>query len=217
MINKNIAIIEYSKTVDLWNTITHALGSVFIVPASVFMLLKAEGGREKLSVLIYCLSFFAVYTVSSVYHALRDSEKKRKWRLLDHSTVPILIAGTATPCALITLYNVSSFHSLLVFCLAWGCSLFGLFSKLFFFEKLKSVTMAVYIISGAVMLLSVIPIMDKINSGAFMKLVYGCVFYVVGAILCGIGAKKEVFHPIFHVFVLLGSLTHFYVIYNFVI
>lgn len=155
--------------------------------------------------------------MSSVYHALPVGEAKRRARIADHSTVPLLIAGTATPCALITVFDISMPHAILILCLGWGCTLFGIISKVFFFEKLKAVTMAVYIISGAVMLLSVIPIFDKIETEGFLRLVYGCVFYLIGAVLCALGRKKPVLHVVFHVFVLVGSAFHFFAIYQYVL
>lgn len=214
---KQVELVEYSKTVDLFNCLTHAAGSVLAVVFMVLMLNKASGARQIVSAWIYGISFFAVFTVSAVYHGLKNPGKKSKARLIDHSTVPLLIAGTATPCAMITLFDVSSGRCVLVMVLGWFCFFFGLFSKLFFFEKLKAVTMAVYIVSGAVMLLSVVPIMDKIDREAFILLVYGCVAYLVGAVFCAIGKKIPACHIIFHIFVLSGAVIHFYVIYQYVI
>lgn len=213
----DVELIEYSRKVDLLNCITHASGAVAAVPMAVLLILKAEGFREILSAVIYSLALIAVYCFSALYHGLTPSEKKKKARLLDHSAVPLLIAGTATPCALISLYKVSMYHSVFVFILAWSCTLFGLFSKLFYFERLKAVTMAVYMISGAVMLLVTVPLLGKINVDGFSRLVVGCVFYVIGAVFCGLGRKREIFHPIFHMFVLIGSWCHYYVIYNYVL
>ncbi len=215
--NKNVELIKYSRKVDFWNCLTHAAGAFFSLFALVLMLLKAEGFRDFVSATIYGVSLIAVYSVSALYHGLRNDEAKRKARLADHSTVPVLIAGTATPCALITLYDVSIPHSILVFSLAWLCTLFGIFSKIFFFEKLKNVTLVVYIVSCAVMLISVVPLIDSFDGGAFSKLVFGCIFYLVGLIFCGLGKKKEVLHTVFHIFVLIGSTFHFFVIYKFVI
>ncbi len=212
-----VKIIEYTPRVDFFNCLTHVIGMVVSLGALVLMTIKSQGGRDFFCSIVYGFTMLAVYTVSSVYHGIKPSSLKARARLADHCTVPLLIAGTATPCALITLWTVSKLHGILVFSLAWLCTIFGIISKLFFFEKLKSITMAAYIISSAVMLFSVIPLLGQINSGAFGKLVIGCVFYLIGAILCGLGQKWEYMHPIFHVFVLLGSTTHFYVIYTFVL
>lgn len=217
MISKDVKLIEYSKKVDFGNCLTHAVGAAGAVAALILMLIKAQGARHTASALIYGAALIAVYAVSAVYHGLKNGEAKRKARLVDHSTVPILIAGTATPCALITLYEISIGHCLLVFILGWACTLFGLFSKLFFFEKLKKVTYAVYIISGLVMLLSVIPILNQIDSDAFGGLILGNAFYLIGAAFCAWGVKRPYMHVVFHVLSLIGSAIHFAVIYFYVI
>lgn len=217
MIGKEVKVIEYSPKVDFLNALTHFTGAVSAGAAIVLMLLTSDSGREKLCSLIYGLSLLFVYTASTVYHALKPSEAKRIARLVDHSAVPVLIAGTATPCALISLYNVSPIHGITVLCMAWFCALFGIFSKLFFFEKLKALTMTVYMVSGAVMLLSAVPRLDELESEGFWWLVFGCVVYVIGSVLCGMGVKKPYLHIIFHIFVLLGSGVHFYAIYNYIL
>lgn len=217
MIAKNVKLMEYSRSVDLGNCITHALGAVLSVAGLLMLTVKAEGIMHTVSALIYGISMIAVYTVSAVYHGLKNGEAKRIARLIDHSTVPILIAGTATPCALITLFEISVPHSLFVFFLGWGCTLFGIISKLFFFEKMRKVTVAVYIISCLLMLLSACPVIGEINHTAFSGIVLGNIFYLLGALFCGLGIKRPWFHVVFHIFALLASATHFAVIYIYII
>lgn len=213
MIGKDVKLIEYSEKVDLGNCVTHAFGAVLSVAAAVMLLLKAHDLRHIISAVIYGLALIAVFTVSATYHGLKKGESKRIARLIDHSAVPFLIAGTATPCALVTLYEISIGHSLVVLVLAWFCALFGLFSKLFFFEKLKSVTVAVYIISCIAMVLSAIPVIGEINGNGFKGIVLGNVAYLIGAVFCGLGRKREALHIVFHVFVLIAGAIHFFVIY----
>lgn len=215
-IGRDVGIIEYSKRVDFFNCLTHGAGAVMSFIALVIMTGKAQGARAVFSALVYGMSLLAVYTVSAVYHGLKKGEAKRRARILDHSAVPLLIAGTATPCALISLYEISVPLGLCVFFLGWFCAVFGVVSKLFFFEKLKVLTMAVYIISGVIMLSAAIPVFDKIDTGAFGQLVAGGIIYVVGAAVCGLGAKKEVLHVIFHLIVMAASAVHFYAIYTYV-
>lgn len=217
MINKDIGLIEYSREVDRGNCITHAIGAVLSVPALIMLVLKAQGIRPTVSVVIFGLSMLAVYTASAVYHGLTNPKKKTKARLIDHSTVPILIAGTATPCALITLYEIDVFHALAVFCLGWFSTLFGLFAKLFFFEKTRKITVAVYIISSLLMMCSAIPLLGKINGNAFGGIVFGNVLYLIGALFCLLGRKRPALHIVFHIFAVLATAVHFYVIYKFVI
>ena len=213
MIGKDVELIEYSKKVDFWNCITHAVGSVFGVFVFIMLVVNAEDLRHKLSAVVYGVSLVSVYTMSAVYHGLPQGEFKRKARLIDHCTVPVLIAGTATPCALLTLYDINSLIGVAVLVFAWLCAFFGIFSKLFFFEKLKTVTVTVYIIAGVLMLMSVIPVFDNINKIAFGEIIAGCVCYLIGAVFCGLGRKTHYLHAVFHVFVLSGSVFHFYSIY----
>ena len=217
MIGQDVKLIEYSKAVDKYNCITHAVGAVLGVFGTVAIVIKASDVRHFVSALIYSITLVAVFTVSAVYHGLPQGEAKRIARLIDHSTVPMLIAGTATPCAMVSLYEVRPSLGITVAAIGWFCALFGLVSKLFFFEKLKAVTMAVYISSGVIMLSSVIPVADEINMGAFWYLVAGCIVYLIGAIFCGLGVKKPWLHVVFHVFVFFGAAIHFLTIYNFII
>lgn len=217
MIAKDVKIIEYPKKVERWNTYTHALGVFLGVAVTVLLVLKSDTAQKTVASVIYGVSFVAVYAVSAVYHGLPTGEAKRIARVIDHSTVPLLIAGTATPCALVTLYEVSFFHCVLVTVISWFCFFFGVFSKLFFFRKLRAATMTVYIVGGAVMLASAVPLLDRISVEAFSGLLLGCFVYVVGAIFCGLGIKRPALHAVFHLFVLAGSLIHFYAIYTYVI
>lgn len=217
MVNRNIGLIEYSKKVDMGNCITHAVAAVLSVPALVMLVLKAEGLRSVASAVIFGLSMLAVYSVSAVYHGLTDKKKKEIARLVDHSTVPVLIAGTATPCALMTLYEISTAHAVFVLFLGWFSTLFGLFAKLFFFEKTRKVTVAVYIVSCALMVGCAVPLLGQIDTHAFGEIIFGNALYLVGALFCLIGRKHPVMHVIFHIFAVLAGAVHYFTIYRFVI
>ncbi|MBR5498305.1 MAG: hemolysin III family protein [Clostridia bacterium] len=215
MIGKDVEVIEYPRKVDMWNCLTHAVGAVLSVTGLLLMLIKADDARHFAAAFIFGLSLVAVYTMSAVYHGLPCSEAKRRARLADHCTVPLLIAGTATPCVLIILFDLDMKHGWFVLILAWSCTAFGIFTRLFFFEKLKNLTVGVYIASGILMLVSVIPLLKDINSGAFGRIVTGCMFYLAGAVFCLLGVKKPWLHVVFHLFVLLGSVIHFYAVYTY--
>lgn len=216
-IGSDVKIIEYSRTVDFLNCLTHSLGAVISLFAVAVALRKAEGATAAFAVAVYGFSLLCVYTASAVYHGLRSGEKKRIARIVDHCAVPLLIAGTATPCTLVGLYEASPFLGITVFVLGWFCALFGVFSKLFFFERLKKVTMAVYIVCGALMLSGGLPVLDKINGDSFRLLIIGGLIYAFGAALCGLGARKPFLHMIFHLFVMAASAVHFYAIYAYVL
>ena len=217
MVGKDVKLIEYSRDVDTLNYLTHGFGAVMGLVGALLLIIKADGFRQIFAVAVYGLALVTVYSVSTVYHCLKNGEAKRIARIVDHSAIPLLIAGTATPCALISLFEVSKPHGVIVFCLAWTCTIFGLFSKIFFFEKLKAFTMGVYITCCSLMLIVAVPLLGKIDTGDFVLILVGCVFYLLGAVLCRLGSKNEKIHPIFHVVVLIGSGFHYYVILNMVI
>ena len=215
-IGAQVQIIEYTPGVEKWNSITHGVGAVLSLIGTAALVIKAQNGTRFFSALIYGLTLITVYTASTVYHSLKKGDGKRIARIADHSAVPLLIAGTATPCTLITLYEISHTRGLTVFFIGWAVALFGIISKVFFFEKLKALTMAVYIVGGTGMLLSAVPVLDSIDKDGFYVLVFGGILYVIGAVLCGLGAKKQSLHVIFHLFVLAASAVHYYGIYHYV-
>lgn len=217
MINRNIGLIEYSRKVDTGNCITHAVGAALSVPALIMLVFKADGLRHVASAVIFGLSLVAVYTVSAVYHGLKDEKKKLAARLVDHSTVPLLIAGTASPCALVTLYEISASHALAVLFLGWFSTLFGLFAKLFFFEKTRKITVAVYITASLLMMCCAVPFLGQIDTNGFGGIVFGNALYLIGALFCLLGRKRPALHIVFHIFTVLASATHFAVIYKFVV
>ena len=216
MIAKDVKIIEYSKPVEFFNTLTHSVAAVMSVVGLVMIVMKAEGFRETFASAVYGLSLIAVYTVSSIYHGLKKSEAKRIARLIDHMTVPILIAGTATPCTLIGLYRINIPVSILIFVLAWLCTGFGIISKFFFFEKLSKITPIVYSLASLVMMGCAVPLLGQMKTKAYLGLGDGNIFYLIGAFFCLLGVKKPACHAIFHFLVAFASFIHFYVIYMYI-
>ena len=214
MIGKDVKIIEYSRGVDTLNYLTHGFGAVLGLVGAILLIIKAEGFRHTFAAVVYGIALVTVYTVSTVYHSLKNGEAKRIARIVDHSAIPLLIAGTATPCALITLFEVSKAHGMVVFCLAWACTVFGLFSKVFVFEKLKALTMCVYIVCCTAMVFVAVPLLGQIDTRDFVIVVIGCAFYLLSAVLLRMGSKNEKIHPIFHVVVMIGSAFHYYVIFT---
>ena len=215
----SVELIEYTKAQDALNCVTHALGAV--LGAAVLVLLTEKAApfgmaRYTASAIIYGLSLIVLYSASAVYHGLPQGEAKRTARLVDHSVIPILLAGTATPCALITLYNQNKICCAVVLLLGWGSVIFGLVAKLFFFQKTKAACVAVYIIAGAVMLSCSLAVVDEINVHALLLLVLGCAVYLFGSIFCAVGRKHPWSHVPFHMFMVAGSMIHAYVIYEYV-
>lgn len=214
-----IELIEYTRKQDALNCLTHAVGAVLGAVVLVLLTAKAksfDSARYTASAVIYGISLIVLYTASATYHGLPQGEKKRTARLIDHSVIPILMAGTATPCALITLYNCNKLCCAAVMLLAWGSVIFGIISKLYFFQKTRTATVTVYIVSGALMLLCALAVIDSIDAYALGILFVGCAVYLFGSVFCAVGRKYPWCHVIFHIFMVIGSAIHAWAIYSYV-
>lgn len=219
MFADKIELVTYSKKEDRLNCLTHAAG-VLIAAAVLAVCLpraiKSGEINEVISAAVYGMSMIVLYGASAFYHGLTAGNLKKIARVIDYSMIFILIAGTATPCALITLFDISPVHCWFVFGVAWGCAFIGILSTVFFFTKTKVLRMVLYIGEGVVMFASVFPIIDIINKRALGILILGGLIYVAGMIFLRMGKTKAYAHTVFHLFVLAGSLTHFYVMIKYI-
>lgn len=219
---KNIKLIEYSKTVDALNSLTHGIGAVLSLGAMIALVIKAVSFTDTIgliSCIIYGVSMLSVYVISAVYHGLPPGKAKLVARLFDHLAIPLAFAGTCTPCALITLRNVSAPHAVIIFVLAWFLAVFGVTSKLFFFEKMRKAVMWVYFSIGFIMLFICIPLLKggTINNHGFYVLITGSFFYCVAGLFCYLGIKKPYFHILFHIFIIVASGFQFFAIYQYIL
>ena len=133
-----VNLVTYSKKEDKLNCITHAAGVVLAAAVLAICLAKSvkTGEANKIiSAVVYGVSMMVLYGASAFYHGLPVGNLKKIARVLDYSMIFILIAGTATPCAMIGLYEKSPAHGWFVLYFAWGCAVVGILSSVFFFEK----------------------------------------------------------------------------------
>ncbi len=220
MFADKIELVTYSKKEDRLNCLTHAAGVLMAATVLAVCLARAikYGATNKtISAAVYGMSMIVLYGASAFYHGLTAGNLKKIARVIDYSMIFILIAGTATPCALISLYEINPLHCWFVFYVAWGCAFIGILSTVFFFTKTKVFRMVLYIGEGVVMLASVYPIVSMINMRALGILILGGLIYVAGMIFLRIGKTKAYAHTVFHLFVLAGSTAHFYVMVKYIL
>lgn len=203
----------YSNKEEQLNIISHGLGLVLSIIAFPFLVLKSfdfEGLWKPISLVIYGLSMLILYAASTFYHAAKNPKKRRKLNILDHAAIYVLIAGSYSPLCLIGLDSNLGWY---MFVFVWIFAFTGIILKLFFTGKFDKVSTAMYLLMGWQVMFFIKPLMNSLSEEGFQYLVAGGVFYSVGAILYSI-KKIPYNHAIFHVFVLLGSLSHFLTIYN---
>lgn len=202
-------ITRYSKLEERWNIITHGFGLLLSIIGLPFLIIKSaefDGFWKPASLYIFGFSMIILYAASTFYHAAKEAKLRRKLNIFDHSAIFVLIAGTYTPFTLIVLDNTIGW---VIFGLSWGFAFTGILLKLFFTGKYDKLSTAMYVLMGWQIIFAIKPLMNNLSSEGLRFLFLGGVFYTIGAILYSI--KKLPFnHAIFHVFVLLGTLSHFF-------
>ena len=196
---------------ELWNTWTHGLGILLGVIGAILMALKTGDmdGLSRTSVWIYSLSVIILFTASTVYHAVADPRIKKKLRILDHISIYLLIAGTYSPVALITLREGSGWW---LFGAVWGMALFGTVLKLFFTGRFEIFSLFLYLLMGWLIAIDFNNLMDHLSPSGKWWLMAGGAFYTVGILFYAI-RKIPFNHMIWHFFVLAGAFCHWLFIY----
>jgi len=206
--------IEFHKEEKL-NTISHGLGAILAV-VGMFLLLSENSNKSeyaRLSIMIYNLTLISMFMVSAVYHYLKNQKLKRRLRILDHINIYFLIAGTYTPVALITLINGNGRTILYV---VWSIALFGTLFKIFYTGKHEFLSLLLYVAMGWLIVLDFENLLDYTSSMGIRLLFLGGAFYTLGIIFYAI-ERIPFNHFIWHIFVLGGAASHWYMIYSSVI
>lgn len=203
---------EYSNSEEKLNIWSHAFGLILSVIAFPFLVIKSldfDGFWKPTSFIIYGLSLVILYAASTFYHAAKDPKKRRKLNIFDHAAIYVLIAGSYTPFCLVGLDSTLG-NYMVVF--VWIFALIGIVLKLFFTGKFDKISTAMYLLMGWQVVFFISPLIESLSSFSLNFLFIGGVFYSIGAILYMI-RRLPYNHAIFHLFVLLGSFSHFLAIY----
>lgn len=211
---------DYTRAEENFNFISHAVGGALSVAALVLCVVRAALYSDPWAVSassIYGASLVLLYTISSVYHALRPPMAKKVMQVLDHCTIYLLIGGSYTPVALCSLRRVSPAWGWAIFGAVWGlCSIACVFTAIDL-HKYSKLAMLCYVGMGWCILVALRPFLASVAPPGVILLIAGGVAYTVGAVLYNLGKKKRWMHSIFHLFVIVGSVLHFFSIYFYVI
>lgn len=212
-----ISIPKYTLGEELMNSITHGVGALCGIAALVLCIVKSCNpldGYKLASSIVFGLTFTLLYLMSCLYHALKVNRAKRVFRVIDHCTIFLLIAGTYTPYTLITLHGVTGW---ILFGVVWGVGILGIVLNAVNLKKFAKLSVFCYIALGWVVLFASGQLIASLDPTGLMLLLAGGIAYTVGAVLYAIGSKKRYFHSIFHFFCLIGTALHFFSIYLYVL
>jgi hemolysin III len=209
------------KLKDPVSGLTHFAGALLSIAALVllvcFSALHATAWHV-VSFSIFGASLILLYTASSLYHLLPLSEKATTiFRKIDHMMIFVLIAGTYTPLCLVPLRGAWGWS---LFGTIWGLAFAGITMKVFWLHAPRWLYTSIYLGMGWIVVVALMPL-DKIIPGGIPWLAAGGAFYSIGAVIYAIKkpniSKAFGFHEIFHIFVILGSISHFWLMFRYVL
>jgi hemolysin III len=205
----------YSPKEELLNSISHGLGILLGIAGLVLLLLfdSEKTSYSTFSIILYAISVILLYSASTLYHAISHVKWKPLLRKLDHISIYLLIAGTYTPVALISLENGSGW---LLFWTVWGIAAFGTILKIFFTGKFETLSLLLYLLMGWLIAFDFSSLLEVQSTLGITLLAVGGAFYTLG-ILFYVVHKIPYNHAIWHFFVLAGSIFHFFFIFTDVI
>jgi hemolysin III len=154
-----------------------------------------------------------MYAASTVYHSVQHPRMKHVLRVIDHSAIYLLIAGTYTPFTLVTLRGGWGWT---LFGIVWGLSVVGIVWKAIFIRRFAIVSGVIYVLMGWMVVIAAKPLMQRVPPGAVAWLVAGGIAYTAGLVFF---ASKRIphHHAIWHVFVLVGSICHYIAVLLYVV
>ena len=196
------------------NTLSHGVGAVLGVVGLILLLIYREPNiQETFCVMVYGISTIVLFSASTFYHAVKNKRLKHYFRILDHVSIYLLIAGTYTPVTLLTL---SGSRGWLLFWLVWGIAVLGIILKLFFTGRFEIFSTALYLVMGWLIVFDFSFLVKTMATNGLLLLFSGGLFYTVGIVFYVV-RKIPYHHLIWHSFVLAGAICHFFMIFFYII
>lgn len=206
---------RYTLGEELMNAITHGLGTIFAAAGTTLLVMSSAYQQDwyKLgSSIVYGASLLVLYLMSTLYHSIVSPGAKEVLRVFDHCSIFLLIAGTYTPFALVTLREDGGW---LLFGAIWAAALIGIILNAVSLKKFEKLSMVCYVAMGWAIIFHVKTLMAALHPAGLWLLVAGGLCYTVGILFYAI--RKPYMHGVWHLFVLGGSVCHFLCIANYVI
>lgn len=198
------------------NSVTHGVGVALSIAGTALILTIATlrgGARDIVSASIYGATLVLLYVASTLYHALPGPRVRHVFRILDHSSIYLLIAGTYTPFTLVSLRGGFGWS---LFGIIWGLAIGGVVFKSLWVDRLPGLSTTIYVLMGWLALVGIQPLYHSVSGPGFLWLVAGGVCYTGGvALFCA--NRMRYAHAVWHVFVLAGSACHYCAVYFYVL
>ena len=206
---------EETKEEEYWNTLTHFIGLILSIIGLPILLYNNKNLTDFSfeSILLFEFGMICLYSASTLYHYSTNLNLKRKFRIFDHVSIFYLIAGSYAPVCLITLYADSGIK---IFTAVLIIALIGTVFKLLFTGKFEKFSLFLYLAMGWLVVLDFKSIIESLETNAITLLIISGLFYSFGIIFYRL-EKMKYSHAIWHMFVLGGSASHYFLVLFYII
>jgi hemolysin III len=206
----------YTHNEEIANTITHGLGIALSSAGFAVLVVFAALYSTPIAIVscsIYGISLVLMYSSSTLYHMVRSPRAKRVWRVIDHSAIYLLIAGTYTPFCLIMLKGGWGWT---LFGIIWGLALLGIVTKAIYMGRYPIISVLIYIAMGWLVIIAAKPVFAAFHGWGLGLLIAGGIVYTGGILFYALD-KMPFNHAVWHLFVLGGSILQYCSLLFFVI
>jgi len=199
----------------LANAITHGVGALLAIAGAVYLIAVSTGGSAWLvvSCSVFAATLVLVYICSTLYHSLVRTRARHVFHILDHSSIYLLIAGTYTPFTLVSLRGPVGWT---LFGVVWSLAVAGVVFKSFAVDRFEVASAVVYLAQGWFVVVAVVPLIHAIGWHGVMWLGAGGIAYTLGIVFFAYD-RLRYFHALWHLFVLAGSICHYFGILFYVV
>ena len=207
---------QYSLAEEIAHAMTHGLGLLLSIAGLVVLVVFASlrgDAWHVVSVSVYGATLVLLYSASTFYHALPNPRAKRVFRTLDHAAIYLLIAGTYTPFMLV---NLRGGWGWALFGVVWGLAVLGIVLEAVAKQRVRILSVVLYLGLGWLVAIAVKPLVQSVEPGGLVLLVAGGLAYSVGVVFYS-WKRLPYHHAVWHVFVMAGSLFHFFAVLFYVI
>jgi hemolysin III len=207
----NTSVRLYTLGEEIAHSITHGIGTgLSIAGLTVLVVLAALYGNvyQIVSFSIYGATLFILYLASTLYHSFQHPRVKQIFKIIDHSAIYLLIAGTYTPFLLVSIRGIWGWTLLIII---WGLALLGISFKTLFIHRFQKLSVLAYILMGWLSVVAIRELLMNIPLGGLIWLAVGGVVYTVGVIFYALH-RIPYTHAVWHLFVMGGSICHYFAV-----
>lgn len=207
---KNVTLPNYTKKEEFLNGVSHGIGVIIGLISLVYFFLNVSEKNSLIGTTVFSVSVIALYFVSAAYHSVTNEKVKKVFRLIDHSSIYILISGTIIAICFICLCDKAPAVTVGATAVCTLLSALGIILTFIDHEKYKNVQLILYLVIGWGAALLAFPLFKYSENpvSIVIPLLLGGISYTVGTVFYKLGKKRRYFHSIFHVFVLAGTILH---------